>query len=165
MNKSQRYDKPFERPLKAYAFDPSQGRNLGNSMTVSIRHEPLLPGPIGKYLAVIDYDASNDRYYEPVDLNDPAVLVRGGLEPSESDPRFHQQMVYAIASETIARFEFALGRPVRWRWDRAGREPLRRRLRIFPHALQEANAYYDRGLGALLFGYFPASEVDAGASL
>jgi len=26
---------PAERPLKAYAFDPSQGRNLGNYMSVT----------------------------------------------------------------------------------------------------------------------------------
>ena len=166
MTKSQRYDKPFERPLKAYAFDPSQGRNLGNYMTVSIRHEPLSPGPIGRYLAVIDYDASNDCYYEPVDLNDPSVLVRGGLEPSESDPRFHQQMVYAVASETIRRFEFALGRRTKWGFRGGAKDdPHRSRLRIFPHAMQEANAYYSRDLRALVFGYFPASETDAGASL
>ena len=32
---------PAERPLKAYAFDPSQGRNLGNFMTVPVRYEKL----------------------------------------------------------------------------------------------------------------------------
>ena len=47
---------PAERPLKAYAFDPSQGRNLGNYMTVGVRNEAsddpptlLLAGPVGKY--------------------------------------------------------------------------------------------------------------------
>jgi hypothetical protein len=161
-----KYDLPTQRPLKAYAFDPSEGRNLGNYMTVNVKYEPLQPGPVGKYLAVIDYDASNDHYYEPVDLNDPSVLVRGGLDPSESDPRFHQQMVYAVASETIRRFEFALGRRVKWGFGRGRKtDPHRHRLRIFPHAMQEANAYYSRDLQGLLFGYFPASETDAGASL
>ena len=166
MATGQRYDAPPERPLKAYAFDPSHGRNLGNYMTVSVPHEQLSPGPVGKYLAVIDYDASNDRYYEPVDLNDPAVLVRGGLDPSESDPRFHQQMVYAVASETIRRFEFALGRKAKWGF-RGGKkdDPNRLRLRIFPHAMQEANAYYSRDLQGLVFGYFPASDADVGANL
>jgi hypothetical protein len=42
----------------------------------------------------------------------------GGLDPSESDPRFHQQMVYAVASETLQRFEYALGRRIRWRGTR-----------------------------------------------
>lgn len=166
MATAQRYDMPTERPLKAYAFDPSQGRNLGNYMTVNVRYEPLSPGPVGEYLAVIDYDASNNRYYEPVDLSDPSVLVLGGLEPSESDPRFHQQMVYAVASETIRRFEFALGRKAKWGFRGGARtDPNRYRLRIFPHAMQEANAYYSRDLQGLVFGYFPASETDAGASL
>lgn len=155
------------RPLKVYAFDPTRGRTLGNYMTVPVRYEKLKPGPVGQYLAVIDYDATNGCYYPPVDLDDPAVLLNGGLGPSESDPRFHQQMVYAIVSETIERFELALGRTIRWnfsRW-RGKDEPDQDRLRIFPHAMQEANAYYSRDLRALVFGYFPASETDAGANL
>ena len=31
------------------------------------------------------------------------------------------------------------------------------RLRIYPHALREANAYYSPTKKALLFGYFPAA--------
>jgi hypothetical protein len=159
---------PVSRPLKAYAFDPTQGKALGNYMTVNVRYQPLLrAGPVDKYLAVIDYDATNKCYYRPVDLDDPAVLIRGGLDPAETDPQFHQQMVYAVASETIRRFELALGRSIEWSFSR------RRRsgpsgdgsLRIFPHAMQEANAYYSRGLRALLFGYFPASTTDSGANL
>ena len=157
---------PSERPLKAYAFDPSQGKNLGNYMTANVRYEPLKPGPVGQYLAVIDYDVSNDTYYAPVDLDDPAVLIRGGLDPSESDPCFHQQMVYAVASETIRRFEFALGRRIKWGFQPGPRDdPNRDKLRIFPHAMQQANAYYDRNLRALVFGYFPASETDPGVNL
>lgn len=159
-------DRTTERPLKAYAFDPSHGRNLGNHMTIKVRNEALKPGPVGEYLAVIDYDASNNTYYHPVDLDDPDVLMRGGLDPSESDPCFHQQMVYTVASETIRRFEFALGRKIKWAF-RTGRrdDPNRGKLRIFPHALQEANAFYDRDLRALIFGYFPASDTDPGSNL
>jgi len=75
MSDNTKNDAPPERPLKAYAFDPSQGRNLGNHMTINVRNEALRPGPIGKYLAVIDYDASNDTYYEPVNLDDPACVA------------------------------------------------------------------------------------------
>jgi hypothetical protein len=160
-------EEPDTRPLKVYAFDPTRGRALGNFMTVATRYEPLLPGPVGKQLAVVDYDATNKCYYRPVDLEDPAVLVRGGLEPSEADPQFHQQMAYAVASETVRRFERALGRPIRWsfaRWG-AARGPQRDQLRIHPHALQEANAYYSRDLRALVFGYFPASTTDPGGNL
>jgi len=153
--------------LKAYAFDPTHGRALGNYMTIDVRYEPLRRGPQGKYLSIIDYDTTNQVYYQPVNLDDPAVLIRGGLDPAESDPQFHQQMVYAVASETIRRFEMALGRSIRWsftRGARSGRED-GECLRIYPHAMLEANAFYSRDLKALLFGYFPASLTDPGANL
>src|SRR6266849_7201323 len=159
---------PVIRPLKAYAFDPTQGKALGNYMTVNVRYQPLLrAGPADKYLAVIDYDATNKSYYRPVDLDDPAVLIRSGLDPAETDPQFHQQMVYAVASETIRRFELALGRSIEWSFSRRRpRDPSEEgSLRIFPHAMQEANAYYSRELRALLFGYFPPSSPDSGANL
>src|SRR2546423_6838008 len=109
-------EQPPVRTLKVYALDPSAGNYIGNIMSVKIKwEEDLKPGPIGHKIAVVDYDGANKRYYPPVDLNDPRILARGGLDPSESDPRFHQQMVYAVASETIERFEAALGRNIRWR--------------------------------------------------
>jgi subtilase family protein len=37
------------------------------------------------------------------------------------------------------------------------------RLRIYPHALREQNAYYSPQKRALLFGYFPAGDSDPGA--
>ncbi len=157
---------PVSRPLKVYAFDPSQGRALGNYMTVDLRYESLEPGPTGRYLQVIDYDASNKCYYRPVDLDDPAVLIRSGLDPTESDPQFHQQMVYAVASETIRRFEIALGRSISWSFSRWGRKDRTQpdRLRIFPHGMQEANAYYSRDLEALMFGYFFMEPTDRDAA-
>ena len=39
------------------------------------------------------------------------------------------------------------------------------RLRIYPHALREANAYYSPEKKALLFGYFPANAQAAGKNL
>lgn len=107
----------------------------------------------------MDYDPANGCYYEPVDLNDPDILLRGGLGPSESNPQFHHQMVYSVASNTLHHFDLALGRWIRW----GGFN--RPTLRIFPHALQEANAYYDPDLHALLFGYFRASGNSVGANL
>jgi hypothetical protein len=161
------YPRPTSRPLKVYAFDPSMGRRLNNFMTLQVSYEDLDPGPIGHKIAVVDFDASNGQWYEPVDLEHRHLLVRGGLEPTEADPRFHQQMVYAVASETIRRFEFALGREIRWRAKAGERRdvPFRSHLRIFPHAFQQANAFFDPKLNALLFGYFAASATDAGDSL
>src|SRR6185436_14690235 len=78
-----------------------------------------------------------------------------------------------VVMTTIKNFERAIGRPVMWSdrtpadmgkdypqmtdadWE-ATYVP---RLAIFPHALREANAYYSPSKKALLFGYFPASEV------
>jgi hypothetical protein len=39
------------------------------------------------------------------------------------------------------------------------------RLRIYPHALREENAYYSRNHMALLFGYFNAQGSDVGTTL
>jgi len=125
--------------------------------------ERLERGPIGEYVEVIDFDPASGCFYEPVDLDNPDVLAQDGLAPSEGNPQFHQQMTYAVAMTTIRNFERALGRPALWaprRWKRGEPElPDRgfvRRLRIYPHALRDANAYYSPGKKALLFGYFPA---------
>jgi hypothetical protein len=97
------------------------------------------------------------------------VLIRGGLDPSEVDPRFHQQMVYAVASETLERFEAALGRRVHWRRpvDDNGKKiyGLPNRLYLHPHAMQQANAFYSPDAHAILFGYFRASLTDPGQNL
>src|SRR5437016_5495291 len=91
-------EKPSTRPLKAYAFDPSAGKLLGNEMTLKVPYQNLDPGPVvrdrrGDAIAVVDYDGANETYYRPVDLDDPRILIRGGLDPDETNPRFHQQMV------------------------------------------------------------------------
>jgi len=157
---------PSHRMLRVYAFDPSRGARLGNRLTIRVPYEKLAKGPVGSKIAVIDYDASNDCYYEAVDLDDGRILGQNGLAPSESSPQFHQQMVYAVVMDTIRRFEFALGRKVTWYPDtRPKDQPFHSKLRIYPHAFQEANAFYDRKLRALLFGYFKASEEEAGSNL
>ena len=124
-------DKPKVRKLKGYAFDPSLSLLIEtvdiNKITYTIPWEepkkdpmdsekeetmPLQPGPIGEYLEIVDYDPTVKRYYQPVDLNHHYLLANQGFEPSESNPMFHQQMVYAVAMTTIANFEKALGRKI-----------------------------------------------------
>jgi hypothetical protein len=156
---------PSRRELRVYAFDPSRGRRLGNFMTVNVKFEELAEGLKGAQLHVIDYDAVNNTYYKEADLNSAAALVEGGYAPSESDPRFHQQMCYAVAMNTISVFESALGRDIRYSFMDPDATAARTQLRIFPHAMFEPNAYYAPELGALLFGYFQASEEDAGSGL
>jgi hypothetical protein len=166
---------PFRR-LRAFAFDPSLSRQIDTAAInqVALRvpwDDSLQPGPVDDYLAVVDVDPASNAWYPPVDLNDLHVLAQDGLVPSEGNPQFHQQMVYAVARTTIRNFEKALGRRALWapRIYRAERGRLRdefvRRLRIYPHALREANAYYSPTKKALLFGYFPASRTDPGANL
>jgi hypothetical protein len=165
---------PFRR-LRAFAFDPLLSRRLDttgfNRVTLSVPwEENLRPGPVGEYLEVIDVDPATDRFYAPVDLNDPRLLAQDGLAPSEGDPQFHQQMVYAVAMTTIRAFEQALGRPALWaphlvRDPKTGKvtdSHFVRRLRVHPHALREANAYYSPQKVALLFGYFRAPGSAAG---
>jgi hypothetical protein len=164
---------PDVRPLKVYAFDPSFGRFVGNYMTASVRYEAdLKPGPIGDRFAVIDYDGTAKTYYAPVNLDDPKLLISGGLDPSETDPRFHQQMVYAVASETLQRFESALGRRIHWRrientpdTTPESRAAASNCLNLYPHAMYQANAFYSPGAHGILFGYFRASRTQPGRNL
>jgi hypothetical protein len=160
MKRSFNYEQPASarRPLKVYAFDPMLGRRQGGRITIDIPNEiDLQKGPVGERIEVIDYDAVNRVFYAPINLNDQAVLMQNGLEPTESDPRFHQQMVYAVAMKVLENFDIALGRKLYFRF--------RRRLRIFPHAFQGANAFYDPNLKAVLFGYFRADERNPGPNI
>ena len=159
-------DVPVQRTLQIFAFDPMLGRTTENRLTVTIANERnLAPGPRGRRVEVIDYDSTHKTYYEPIDLNQPSILMQGGLEPTESDPRFHQQMVYAVAMRTVENFDSALGRPVNLsRYDLAKRRRFPR-LRLFPHAFHGANAYYDRTLHAVLFGYFRADQDNPGPNM
>ena len=169
---------PADRQLRIFALDPSLGGSLksfeSKVATIDVRYEVdretgesiLRPGPVGEYLEVVDVDPASDQYYPPVDLDDPRLLIQDGLDPSEGDPHFHQQMVYAVGMRTIASFEKALGRVALWaphqrdEDDPAGRgSEYVRRLRIYPHALRAQNAYYSPDKVALLFGYFPSQST------
>lgn len=185
---------PAFRRLRGYAFDPSLSTQLDTALVNEVvfrvpwevaadelknRHKALTgqeiqghlvrglsAGPIGEYLEVVDYDPASGCFYAPIDLNSPLVLAQDGLAPTEGNPQFHQQMVYAVAMTTIRNFERALGRYAFWAphqgdGAKGGAAELMadyvQRLRIYPHALREANAYYSPSKKALLFGYFVSS--------
>lgn len=130
---------------------------------VEIPHEVLADGPTGYRVKVVDFDASANRLYRPhryreaedgsmVDPFAPppdanAAARRAFERALLADPNFHAQNAYAIVMRTLARFEFALGRRVRWGFD--GHQ-----LHVAPHAFREANAYYSERDRALMFGYF-----------
>lgn len=155
-------DPPPFRWLRGFVFDPSLSTTLDtvgiNQTVFAVPWEKLEPGPVGEYVEVVDFDPTSGRFYEPVDLEKPHILAQDGLFPSESSPQFHQQMVYAVAMTTIRNFEKALGRKVLW--SQSHDYKFVQRLRIYPHALRGANAYYSPSQKALLFGYFQASEED-----
>jgi hypothetical protein len=193
--------KPPFRKLRGYAFDPSLSLNLKtaliNDITYKIPWEDtvnpkdidnekvdgLRPGPRGEYIEVIDYDPTVKKFYLPVDLNQTYILAQDGLDPSGSNPQFHQQMVYAVAMTTIKNFEAGLGRPVLWSPHRvkeaikeepkdfiAVQERVQEKnrekdeyvptLRIYPHAFRDANAFYSPQKKVILFGYFAAKPAD-----
>lgn len=171
-----RYPAPSARRLRVYAFDPQTASRLGSVnyayATISLPWEQpwedrLQPGPLNEYVEVIDVDPASGQFYDPIDLNDPYLLAQDGLTPSEGNPQFHQQMVFAVTMKIIYIFERALGRKVIWaphrNRDRDEYEPVDK-LRIYPHALREANAYYSMEKRALLFGYFRSANASAGAS-
>jgi hypothetical protein len=162
---------PEFRQLRIYAIDPMVQRAYEHEATVQIRFEPLELRPTtisqpncdpvsfaGKRVEVVDVDAGDKAaWFRPVCLDDANIAMQHGLEPSESDPQFHQQMVYAVAMRTLEQFDRALGRIVYF----SGR----RRLRLVPHAFRGSNAFYHPKLRAVLFGYFRASKEAPGENL
>src|SRR5688572_6294712 len=111
--------KPAYRKLRGYAFDPSFASTISRRQTNEVIYkvrweEDLSPGPSGEYVEVVDYDPTRECFYEPVNLDDKYVMADFGLLPSEGDPRFHQQQVYAVAMSVIEQFEKALGRKIIW---------------------------------------------------
>ncbi len=160
--------KPQYRRLRAYATDPSLSQELdtapSNEIIVPVTWEALRPGPVGEYLEVVDHDPATGCYYAPVNLKDPNLIASDGLEANPGDPRFHQQMVYAVAMRTIKSFEVALGRKALWSPMMAPGsfvdDQYIQRLRIYPHAFRDQNAYYNPEKKALLFGYFPVQPCN-----
>lgn len=171
MRESPDQRQPEFRRLRIYAIDPMVSRAPEHQATVQIRFEKLeLRGknetvgrdPIsvmGRRIEVIDVDAAGAQpvWLKPVDLDDPHIAMQHGLEPSESDPQFHQQMAYAVAMRTLEQFDRALGRRIYFKG--------RRRLRLVPHAFQGGNAFYYPRMRAVLFGYFRASVEAPGDNL
>jgi hypothetical protein len=107
---------------------------------------------------VVDYDATAERF------NGTHVLPRSvDREPKRwqlgdrrivKDYRFHAQNVYAYVMRTLARFEFALGRRVGW----SSRSFKSHQLKIAPHGMCDANAFYSPHEEGLVFGYFSGSR-------
>jgi hypothetical protein len=161
-------DDPVYRPLWIYALDPGASRAEGATARVNVPYEPLKPGPVGAVFRVDPTDPDRAERYVTLAPEDPRVLIRNGRPPSPADPRFHQQMVYAVCSLVYAAFRSALGRHVAWGFDRVDVDPdgrERTRLLLRPHAGLHSNAWYDAAKGALCFGYHRAPDKVAGRNV
>ena len=153
----QQITRPRSQFFTIIAQDPAVRIGQGRSAKilrarVEVPAERLAEGPWGYRVHVIDYDATSDTLWQP-----HAYAIQNDLllDPFEnatdaellSDPKFHQQNVYAIVMRILGRFEFALGRRIRWGF--GGHQ-----IKVAPHAFADANAFYSREDESLLFGYF-----------
>ena len=128
-----------------------------------VPYERLERGPIGSLFAVNLDGAPEPFHVEPLDLDDPHLLLSSGLTPSPSNGRFHAQMVYAVCSLTYSAFRRALGRDIAWAAAMPESGPLR--LVVRPFGFKGRNAGYSREAGELSFGYFYAGKEPAGFTL
>jgi hypothetical protein len=149
---------PATRTMTVIAQDPSVRQRDGRRIlmaSIAIPAEALSAGPVGYRVQVVDYDASSRRFNGAHDL--PATgdaeprAWRAGEPRIVDDYRFHAQNVYALVTKTLARFEFALGRRVGWSFGT-------HQLKVAPHGLRDANAFYSPQEEGLVFGYFPGSR-------
>jgi hypothetical protein len=155
-------DEPTTRRLRIFAVDPSASSRDGKITTTSVPYEPLQPGPLGKLFEIENEDQNSGMSYPPPDLEERGVLTSSGYAPSDSNYRFHGQMVYATASIVHRSFRRALGRQIGWPF--APRDGVSR-LRIRPFAGETQNAWYDPDVGTLNFGYFYAHEKPTDGTL
>ncbi|WP_266006910.1 hypothetical protein [Paucibacter sp. PLA-PC-4] len=158
------------------AQDPGVRGDHGERVfdSVEVPAERLSLGPTGYRVKVVDYDGEAGVLYKAHSYSEDAAghLVdpfQASLPPPESpqraeveeallaNPAFHSQNVYALVMRTLARFEHALGRRVRWGFE--GHQ-----LHIAPHAFIDANAFYSRDDRGLMFGYFKSESKTAKAA-
>jgi hypothetical protein len=149
---------PATRFMTVVAQDPGlrQGKRGPILMAkVAIPAEDLTGGPLGYRVQVVDFDSSSQQFLglhelPPTFEAEPKAWAAGS-ESILQDFRFHAQNVYALVMKTLARFEYALGRRVGWSFGT-------HQLKVAPHGMMDANAFYSPNEEGLVFGYFPASR-------
>ncbi len=155
------YGAPLLRPLRIYTLDPSVSHRVGGVATVGVPYEDLEPGPIGSLFEIDPTGAPKPLDAPPLDLDDPYLLMSGGLAPSPANGQFALQMVYAVCSLTYAAFRRALGRDISWASEGVDGKA-RARLIVRPFGMRQRNAGYTREAGDVSFGYFRAGLKPAG---
>ncbi|VVO34947.1 peptidase M4 [Pseudomonas fluorescens] len=156
---------PLYRPLRIYTVDPSVRRLEGAIGTINVPFERFKTAGLSGCLFRVEHrNTQLGLEYRQADLDELGVLIANGYEPSPSDPRFHQQMVYAVSSNIYMAFKLALGRDPSWGFGNE-QEPVP--LTLHPHYGENRNAYYTQGSqgGEIRFGYFKASDTPSDRSL
>jgi hypothetical protein len=144
--------------MTVIAQDPGVRRGKQIVMaTIDVPAEELEPGPIGYRVQVVDFDSTERVFHGSHDL--PAAQAAEPKSWREGDPgivrdlRFHAQNTYALIMKTLARFEFALGRRIPWSFRT-------HQLKVAPHGMADANAFYSPEAEGLVFGYFKGPSGD-----
>ena len=114
----------------------------------------FLDGPVGRRVAVLDFDPQSGQLGPSARYVPPAAVDGVGTfafktGSSLEDPTFVQAVVFGGVHKTLAMFEEsdALGRRVRWAFDGP-------QLLVVPRAGDWANAFYERESRSLQFFYF-----------
>lgn len=143
------------RKMSVIAQDPGIRRRGKILMArIDVPAEELAPGPIGYRVQVVDYDGARQKFNGSHEL--PGVHDKEPRAWVDGDPkilnqfRFHAQNVYALVMKTLARFEYALGRRIPW----SPRSFKSHQLKVAPHGMADANAFYNPEIEGLVFGYF-----------
>jgi len=146
------------RRMTVIAQDPAVRRDDKIVMsTIDVPAEDLRLGPMGYRVQVADYDATRRVFHGSHDL--PASIEKepkawqDGNPSIQRDFRFHAQNAYALVMKTLARFEFALGRRIPWSFKT-------HQLKVAPHGMADANAFYSPQVEGLAFGYFTGTSGD-----
>lgn len=144
------------RQMTVIAQDPSVRRDGKIVMAaIDLPAENLDAGPIGYRVQIVDFDSTEREFHGQHDL--PATVReepkawRDGDPRIERDYRFHAQNTYALVTKTLARFEFALGRRIPWSFRT-------HQLKVAPHGMADANAFYSPEAEGLVFGYFTGAS-------
>ena len=148
--------RPPNRYMSVIAQDPSvrKGRNILMAK-ISVPAEDLRDGPMGYRVQVVDFDATTRIFHGahslPESYEQEPASWREGRPSIVSNLRFHSQNTYALVMKTLARFEFALGRRIGWSFDT-------HQLKVAPHGMADANAFYAPEVEGLVFGYFSGAS-------
>jgi hypothetical protein len=119
--------------------------------TIDVPAEELAGGPMGYRVQLVDFDSTarvfHDRWELPATYEEEPRAWQDGDPRIQNDFRFHAQNTYALVMKTLARFEFALGRRIPWSFHT-------HQLKVAPHGMADANAFYSPEAEGLVFGYF-----------